>query len=113
VNAGHPRTLRTPVFEDAIIAAVERESCSPHDIARELGLIQLRIVEVRIADLNPYDSRNARLLLGGCPEHLLYMQLRSLHGLIMIYSASFYSGLLSRNINVLGHMLCNVFYLFF
>jgi len=114
VNAGRPRTLQTPICEDAIIADVERKPCNPHDIARELGLFQPRVVEVRIDDLNPYnDSRNARLLLGGCSQHLLYMPLRSPHGLISLYSASFYSGLLSRNVYVLGHMLRNVLYLFF
>jgi hypothetical protein len=114
VNADRPRTLRTPVFEDAITAAMERESCSPHphDIARELGLFQpshrstyCRSESIRYAER----ASVARRL----PWTLLCMQLGSPHGLIMMYSASFYSGLLSRNINVLGHMLCNVVYLFF
>ena len=118
MNAGRPRTVRTPICEDTIIANVEREPCSPRDITRELGLFHPRVVEIRIDDLNPYnDSRNARLLLGGCPQHLLYayIPLRSPHGLISLYPTSFYSGLLSRNVNVLGHtcMLCNVLYLFF
>ena len=116
VNAGRPRTVRTPICEDAITADVEREPCGPRDNTRELGLFQPRVVEIRIDHLKPYyDSRNARLLLGGCPQHLLYayMPLRSPHGLISLYPTSFYSGLLSRNINVLGHMLRNVLCLFF
>jgi hypothetical protein len=47
VNAGRPRTVRTPANEDFIIAAVGREPWrSPHDIARELGLSQRRALEV-------------------------------------------------------------------
>ena len=88
-------------------------ACSPHDVARELGLFQPRVVEVRIDDLNPYsDSQNARQLLRGCPQHLLYMQLRSLRGMVILYCASFYSGLLSRNVNVVGHTLRYVLYLY-
>lgn len=89
-------------------------ACSPHDIARDLGLLQPRVVEIRIDDLNPYnDSRNPLLLLGGFPQHLSYMPLRSPRGLISLYSASFYSGLWSRNVNVLGLTLRNILYLFF
>jgi hypothetical protein len=47
VNAGRPRTVRTPANEDAITAAVEREPWkSSRDIARELGLSQQRGLEV-------------------------------------------------------------------
>ena len=113
VNAGRPRTVKTPICANAIIADVERESCSPRDITRELGLFQPRVVEICIDDLNPYYyTRNARLLLGGCPQHLLYMPLRSPNGFISLYPASFYSGLLYRKVNVLGHMLRDVLYLF-
>jgi hypothetical protein len=39
VNAGRPRTVRTPGNEDLIIAAVEREPWrSSRDISQELGL---------------------------------------------------------------------------
>jgi hypothetical protein len=44
VNAGRPRTVRTP--EDAIIATLEREPWrSSRDIAREYGLSQQRAFE--------------------------------------------------------------------
>jgi hypothetical protein len=64
MNAGRPRTVRTPANEDAIIAAVEREPWrSSRDIARELGLSQPRILEVLHDDqLHPYhNSRSAHL----------------------------------------------------
>jgi hypothetical protein len=46
VNAGRPRSVRTPANEDVIIAAVEREPCRSRDIARELGLSQPGVVEL-------------------------------------------------------------------
>jgi hypothetical protein len=51
VNAGGPRTLRTPADEDAIIAGVEGEPCiNSHYIAQELGLCQTRVFEVILGD---------------------------------------------------------------
>jgi hypothetical protein len=48
VNAGRPRTARTPANDDATIAAVERELWRRYrDIARKLGLFQPRVLEVR------------------------------------------------------------------
>jgi hypothetical protein len=64
VNAGRPRTVRTPANEDAKIAAVEREPWrSSRDIARELGLSQPRVLEVlHDNQLNPYHySRSAHV----------------------------------------------------
>jgi hypothetical protein len=46
VNAGCPRTVRTPANEYAIIAAVEREPWrNSRDIAREFGLFQPRVLK--------------------------------------------------------------------
>jgi hypothetical protein len=73
-NSGLPRTVRTPANEDAIIAALEREPWrSSRDIARELGLSQLRVLEVLHADqLHPYHySRSAHLF---ADDHPLRMQ---------------------------------------
>jgi hypothetical protein len=64
VNAGRPRTVRTPANEDVIIAAVEGEPWrSSLDIARELGLSQPRVLEVLHGDqLHPYHySRSAHV----------------------------------------------------
>jgi hypothetical protein len=64
VNAGRPRTARTPTNEDATTAAVEREPWrSSCDIARKLGLSQPRVLEVLHDDqLHPYyDSRSAHV----------------------------------------------------
>jgi hypothetical protein len=43
VNAGRPRTVRTPGNEDAMIAVVEWSLCN---ILRELGLSQPKVLEV-------------------------------------------------------------------
>jgi hypothetical protein len=64
LNAGRPRTLRTPANEDAIISAVERElSISSLDIGGELRVSQTRVLKVfRDDQLHPYhQSRNAHL----------------------------------------------------
>jgi hypothetical protein len=56
VNAGRPRTVRTPANKDAIISAVKREPwrCS-REITRDLGLFQPRVLEVLNEDeLHPY-----------------------------------------------------------
>jgi hypothetical protein len=56
VDAGRPRTIRTPAKEDAIIAAVEWEARrGSSDIARELNLSQSRVFEVlHDHQLHPY-----------------------------------------------------------
>jgi hypothetical protein len=47
VNAGRPRTVRTPANEDVITAAVERKPTrSSREFARELGLSQPRVLGV-------------------------------------------------------------------
>lgn len=47
VNAGHPWTVWTPANEDAIIAAMEWVLWrSSHDLSWQLGLSQLRVLEV-------------------------------------------------------------------
>jgi hypothetical protein len=64
VNAGRPRTVRTPANEDATIAALEREPWrSSRDIAREFGLSQPKVLEVlHDCQLHPYHySRSAHL----------------------------------------------------
>jgi hypothetical protein len=64
MNAGRPRTVRTPANEDAIISAVEREPWrSSHEIERELGLSQPGVLEVLHEDqLHPYHySRSAHI----------------------------------------------------
>jgi len=49
VKACRPRTAGTTTNIDATIAAVERELCRrSHDIAREIGLTQTRVVEVHL-----------------------------------------------------------------
>jgi hypothetical protein len=61
----NPRIIRTPASGYAVIAAMKRELCSSSgDIAWELGLLRLRIIDVFHDDLlHPYDfSRNAHLL---------------------------------------------------
>jgi hypothetical protein len=56
VNAGHLQTVRTRANVDAIISAVEQEPWrSSRDITRELGLSQLRVLEVlHDTQLHPY-----------------------------------------------------------
>jgi hypothetical protein len=64
VNAGHPRTVRTPANEDAKLAAVERVPWgSSSDIERELGLFESRVLEVHHVDqLHPHHYlRNAHV----------------------------------------------------
>jgi hypothetical protein len=49
VNAGRPRTVRTPANEDAVITDVEREQWnSSGDIARQLRLSQTHSTNLRI-----------------------------------------------------------------
>jgi len=49
VKAGRPQTAGTTTNTDAIIAAVEIELCiRSQDIAREIGLTQMRVVEVHL-----------------------------------------------------------------
>jgi hypothetical protein len=66
VNAGRPRTEWMPANEDDIFTYVRREPWrrSSRDMVRELGLSQLRVLEVLSEDqLHPYQhSRSARLL---------------------------------------------------
>jgi hypothetical protein len=51
VNAGRPRTVRTPTNDDAIITGVEREPWrTEHDTAREVSLSQLMVLEVLYED---------------------------------------------------------------
>jgi hypothetical protein len=59
VNAGRPRTVRTPANEDAIIAAVEKLT----RYRTRIGLSQPRVLEVLYDDqLHPYHySRSAHL----------------------------------------------------
>jgi hypothetical protein len=77
VNAGRPRTVRTPANEDDIISAVEREPWrSSRDIARELGLSQPRVLEVLHGDqLHPYHySRSAHLVPDDRPLRMQFCE---------------------------------------
>jgi hypothetical protein len=81
VNAGHPRTVRTPAKEDAIIAAVEREPWRSCDIPRELGLSQPRVLEVlNDNQLHPYHySRSAHLFSVDRPLRMQFYELLHQH----------------------------------
>jgi hypothetical protein len=76
VNAGHPWTVWTPANEDTIIAAMERELWrSSHDLSWQLGLSQLRVLEVLIHD--QFDSyhflQDTHLLLDYHNLHLFFV----------------------------------------
>jgi hypothetical protein len=77
VNAGHPRTVQTPANEGDIDSALEREQCrSIRDIALELGLSQMNVLEILHDDqLYPYKhSRSAHLFPDDCPLRMQFCE---------------------------------------
>jgi hypothetical protein len=90
VSTGHPRSVRTPANEDFVIAAVELEPWrSSHDINREFGLSQRRVLGI-LADeqRQPYhNSRNANLFPDYRPRR---MQLRLSSGYVTFFGQAKY-----------------------
>jgi hypothetical protein len=108
VNAGRPRTVRTPANEDAILAAVEREPWrSSRDIVRELGLSQPRVLEILHDDqLHPYHySRSTHLF----PDIVLYgSNFANCYDINTLRMSSFYTTFCGQMKRVLRVRACSM-----